>query len=95
MDYISERGRMMNWERHGKKWSCTILSNSRISLEVLTLITNLYWLAVLTEILSWALCYTGEMLTMWMPHFLPSSERNTGEIFFHVENHEVPSLELC
>jgi len=55
MDYISERGRMMNWERHEMKWSGTIVSYSRISLEILTEFINLSWLAGLTEILSWAL----------------------------------------
>jgi len=55
MDYISERGRMMNWERHGMKWSGTIVNYSRISLEILADFTNLSCLAGLTEILSWAL----------------------------------------
>jgi len=55
MDYIRERGRMMNWETHGMKWSGTIVSYSRIFLEVLTEFTNLSWLAGLNEILSWAL----------------------------------------
>jgi hypothetical protein len=41
MDYISERGKMINWERHGMKWSGIIVSYSRISLEVLTEFTNL------------------------------------------------------
>jgi len=45
----------MKWERHEMKWSGTIVSYSRISLEVLTEFTNLSWLAGLTEILSWAL----------------------------------------
>jgi len=55
MDYISERGRMMNWERDGIKWSGIIVSYCRISLEILTGFTNLSWLADLTETLSWAL----------------------------------------
>jgi len=45
----------MKWEMRGMKWSGTIVSYFRISLEVLTEFTHLSWLAGLTEILSWAL----------------------------------------